>query len=194
MTARVISFMVSCNLIEEIKNLHNLPEAGGGKKGELLLMGMKFLFWPGENVLKLHSDDSCTTLRIYKKTPKRTFICHFFFFFFFFRAAFAAYVIPRQEVKSEPSSPAYTTASATRDWSLIFNLHRSSWQQRILNTLSKARDWTHVLMDTSLVLNLLNHNGNPTFTCFEYQNSAGCKELRRKCESSTIANVFGSVL
>ena len=36
----------------------------------------------------------------------------------------------------------------------------SSQQHRILNPLSETRDQTHILMDTSLVLNLLNHNGN----------------------------------
>ena len=30
-------------------------------------------------------------------------------------------------------------------------LHRSSWQCRILNPLSEARDHTHILMDTSQI-------------------------------------------
>ena len=34
----------------------------------------------------------------------------------------------------------------------------------ILNPLSQARDQTHVLMDTSRVLNLLSHNGNSGFS------------------------------
>ena len=33
---------------------------------------------------------------------------------------------------------------------------------RSLTQLSKARDWTYSLMDTSQVLNLLSHNGNST--------------------------------
>ena len=44
---------------------------------------------------------------------------------------------------------AYTTATATRDPSYICDLHHSSWQRWILNPLSKARDRTHILMDTS---------------------------------------------
>ena len=47
--------------------------------------------------------------------------------------------------------PAYTTAIATWDPSHVCDLHHSSWQCRILNPLSKARNWTCVLMDTSWV-------------------------------------------
>ena len=38
--------------------------------------------------------------------------------------------------------------------------HQSLQQYQILNPLSKARAQTHILMDTSQVLNLLSHNGN----------------------------------
>ena len=46
------------------------------------------------------------------------------------------------------------------DPSHVCNLHQSSCQRRILNTLSKARDRTCLLMDTSQVLNPLSHNKN----------------------------------
>ena len=39
----------------------------------------------------------------------------------------------------------------------------SSQQPWILNPLSKARDWTRILMDASRVLNPLSHNRNSTF-------------------------------
>ena len=42
----------------------------------------------------------------------------------------------------------------------------SLWQCRILNPLSEARDRTFILMDTSRVLNLLNHSGNSLFIYF----------------------------
>ena len=45
--------------------------------------------------------------------------------------------------------PAYATAML--DLSCVCDLHHSSWQCRILNPLSEARDRTHVLMDTSQV-------------------------------------------
>ena len=44
------------------------------------------------------------------------------------------------------------TATARQDPSLVFDTHYSSWQHiGILNPPSKARDGTHILMDTSLV-------------------------------------------
>ena len=69
----------------------------------------------------------------------------------------------RLGVKSELWLPAYAAAIATSDPSRICNLHRGSQQCRILNPLSEARDGTHILMDTSWVLNLLSHSGNSLF-------------------------------
>ena len=68
--------------------------------------------------------------------------------------------VPRLGVESELQPPAYTTATATRDPSLICNLHHSSRQRWIFNPLIKARNQTCLLMDTSLVLNLLSYSGN----------------------------------
>ena len=59
--------------------------------------------------------------------------------------------LPGIGVKLELQMPAYTTATARPDPSLICNLHHSSLQCQILNPLSKARDRTHVFMDTSQV-------------------------------------------
>ena len=55
--------------------------------------------------------------------------------------------ILRLGVELELQLPAYTAAM----WDLnhICDLHHSSWQHRILNPLSEARDQTHILMDTS---------------------------------------------
>ena len=64
---------------------------------------------------------------------------------------------PRLGVESELQLPAYATARATRDLSRIRDLHCSLRQLGILNPLSKARDRTLILMNTSWVLN---HNGN----------------------------------
>ena len=66
--------------------------------------------------------------------------------------------VPRLGVESELQLPATATATAMQDPSRIYDLHHSSWQHQILNPLSKARDRTHILMDTSWVL--LSHNGN----------------------------------
>ena len=57
--------------------------------------------------------------------------------------------VPGRGVESELRLLAYNTATATRDPSCGCNLHHSSWKHWILNPLSKARDRTRVLMDTS---------------------------------------------
>ena len=69
-------------------------------------------------------------------------------------------VVPVLGVESELQLQAYATATATLYLSRIGNLHHCLWQCQILNPLSKARDQTHILMDTSQILNLLSHNGN----------------------------------
>ena len=56
--------------------------------------------------------------------------------------------------------PACTTATAVRDLSLFCDIQYSSWQRLILNPLSKTRDGTCVVMDTSSVLWPLSHHGN----------------------------------
>ena len=68
--------------------------------------------------------------------------------------------VPMQGVQSELQLPTYTAATATPDLSHICDLHHSSQQRQILDPLSEARDQTHILKDTSWVLNLLSHDGN----------------------------------
>ena len=67
---------------------------------------------------------------------------------------------PRLGVELDLQLPAYTTAEATWDLSHVCSLHHSSWKCWILNLLSEVRDQTHVLMDTSWILNPLSHNRN----------------------------------
>ena len=59
--------------------------------------------------------------------------------------------VPRLGVKSELQQAAYATATAMWDLSHICNLHRSSQHCWILNPLSKAREQTHILIDTSQI-------------------------------------------
>ena len=66
---------------------------------------------------------------------------------------------PMVGVKSELRLPANTTATASPGPRLIYDLHHSSEENQILNPPSKARDQTHILMDTSQVCNPLSHNG-----------------------------------
>ena len=64
--------------------------------------------------------------------------------------------------------PAYTTATATPDPSHVCNLHHSSWQLGILNLLSKARDWTLVLLDTSRICYCWATTGTPAASYFTW--------------------------
>ena len=74
------------------------------------------------------------------------------FLVFFFLGPHPRYMeVSRLEVKSELQLLAYTTATATPDPSHVFDLHHSSQRHWILTPLSKARDQTCVLMDTSWV-------------------------------------------
>ena len=81
-----------------------------------------------------------------------------FFLFLFLLIAFWGQLlwhmeVPRLGVESELLLPAYTTATATPDPSHICDpyLHYSSQQCQILNPLSKARDQTCNLIDTSQI-------------------------------------------
>ena len=74
------------------------------------------------------------------------------FFFFVFLGPQLRYVeVLELEVKSKLQLLAYTTATATWDLSRICDLHHSSHSCWTLNPLSKARDGTYILMDTSQV-------------------------------------------
>ena len=93
------------------------------------------------------------------RASKTELLTHAIFFFFFFLVFLGPHPehmeVPRLGIKSElePQPLAYATAIAMPDLSHICELLSHSWQRRILNTLSEARVWTHILMDTSWVLN-----------------------------------------
>ena len=80
-----------------------------------------------------------------------------YYSFFYFFCLFVCFLglhpwhmeVLRLGVESELQLLAYTTATATREPSRIFNLHHSSRQRWIPDPLNKARDWTCILTDTS---------------------------------------------
>ena len=57
--------------------------------------------------------------------------------------------VPRLGVELELQLLAYVTATATEDPGPVCDFHRNSLQRWILNPLSKARNGTHILIDTS---------------------------------------------
>ena len=87
------------------------------------------------------------------------------FFFSFLGSHLHHMEVPRLGVKSELQLPAYTT---THNLSHICDLYCSSWQCRILNPPSKARDQTHILMDTSWVPYCWEALATPCWEIFDY--------------------------
>ena len=86
---------------------------------------------------------------------------YFIYFFFSFLGLHLQHMeVPGLGVEWELHLLAHATATATPDLSRLCDLRCSLQQRQILNPLSEARDETHILMDTSQVLNLLRHNGN----------------------------------
>ena len=85
--------------------------------------------------------------KFWTKALDQDFFFLIFFFCLFFLGSHPQHKeIPRLGVESQLQVSAYTIATATWDPSRIFDLHHSSWQHRILNLLSEARDQTHILM------------------------------------------------
>ena len=71
---------------------------------------------------------------------------------FFFFCLYPQHMdVSRLGVELELKLLAHTTATATLDLRHVCDLHHSSQQCCILNPLSKARDQTCVLMDTSQI-------------------------------------------
>ena len=88
-----------------------------------------------------------------------------FFLFFLFRPHPWHTEVPRLGVELELQLRAYTTDRW--DSSYVCDLHCSSRQRQILNLLSEARVPTHILVDTSQILNPLSHSGNSALKVVE---------------------------
>ena len=104
------------------------------------------------------------------KLSSHSLLLHFifilFYFFYLFTFCFLGLhpqhmEIPRPGVKSELQLLAYATATATWNPSWVWDLHHSSWQHCSLNPLSKARDQSHILMDTSRICFCCTTMGTP---------------------------------
>ena len=74
-----------------------------------------------------------------------------YLFLLFFGPHLRHMEVPRLGVQFKLQLLAYTIATAIRDPSCTCNLHHSSRQGQITDPLSKAKDWTRVVTDTSRV-------------------------------------------
>ena len=101
-----------------------------------------------------------TGIQLSKPQTEQLYFRYYFILFTLFLGPHLWHMeVPRLGIKSELPLPA-TTATATLDPRQICNLHISLGQCWILNPLSRARDLTCILMDTSQILNPTSRNGN----------------------------------
>ena len=77
--------------------------------------------------------------------------------------------VPRLGVELEQPQQAYATATAMPDLTHICDQHHSSWQHLSLNSLSKARDQTHILMDARWICFCCATTGTPQMHSFLMQ-------------------------
>ena len=92
--------------------------------------------------------------------------------------------VPRLGVKSELQLPAHTTATATPVPGLIFDLHHSARQCRILNPLSEARDQTLDLTVPSRIRFCCATMGTP-WHCFKHREASMDKTYKNSCLCGT---------
>ena len=97
-----------------------------------------------------HSSDNTGYLSCCTTRELLTF-AKFFFFFVFLGPHPRHTEFPRLGVELELQLPAYTTATAMPNPCHVCNLHHSSGQRQILNSLSQARDQIHNLMVISQI-------------------------------------------
>ena len=79
---------------------------------------------------------------------------------YFFRAVPVAYGSSQARGQIETAAAGLQHSHSNTGSKSHLQLTLQLWQHRILNPLSKARDWICILMDTSHALNLLSHRGN----------------------------------
>ena len=79
-------------------------------------------------------------LALYVSSPLALVFFSFLSFFYFLGLYVCHMEVPRLGVKWELQLPNYTTATATQDPGRVCNLYHNSWQLRILNPLSEARE------------------------------------------------------
>ena len=90
--------------------------------------------------------EACVCIFIYLEVFSYFVFILLLFYFICFLGLHPWYMeVPRLGVKSELQLPSLHHSHSH----MGFDLHHSSWQCRIPHPLSKARDWTHIVMDTT---------------------------------------------
>ena len=90
----------------------------------------------------------------------------FLVIFLLFRATPAAYGSSQARAELELQLKAYTTATVMGDLCHVCDLCLGLWQCQILNLLSEARDWIHILMETNVgSLTCWATMGTPSIVC-----------------------------
>ena len=87
--------------------------------------------------------------------------------------------VPRLGVQLELQLPAIATATATPDPSCV-----SLWQHQIPDPLSKARDQTSILMDTSWIYFCCATEGTPCHMCLHTP-----EKVKIECSRSAVRNI-----
>ena len=83
----------------------------------------------------------------------------YFIFFYFLELQVWPMEVPGIGIELDLQLLAYAAATAMRGPSRTCNLHQSSQQLWILNSLNETSSQTHIPMDTSWAHNPLNHSG-----------------------------------
>ena len=161
----VVFFTKTCKPSVTMRKLQ--PNLVGGHKvlfhtviSFLILAGLfKLLFIPFPTLLPLF------IWKFYFAFPLTNAL--FFFklknFFCFLGPHLGHMEVPRLGGESELQLPAYTAATATWERSCLCDLHHSSQQCWIPDLLSKARDPTQILLDTSQICFCWATTGTPPF-------------------------------
>ena len=98
--------------------------------------------------------------------------------------------VPTLGVELELQQPSYVKASAMWNPIHIHDLHRSSWQHQIPNSLSKARDRTHLLTGTSHIRFHCTTRGTPnshmlmSIRSQKTQDRGWCRNMEEPCDNS----------
>ena len=120
------------------------------------------------------------------------FLFYYFYFCFFFGGGTPWHMeVPRLRAESDLWLLACATATATPDLSQVCDLHHSSWQCRILNPMSEARDRTLIFMFPSQIRFCCPKTGTPDSFIFLF--CVSTKFFLCDCHETHIHPIFMTI-